>query len=84
VFFVVTLALHDELARRRPAVALLTEFYLCVSLGGVLGGLFNALLAPMLFSNLFEYPLGLAAAAGLALPSAGLTWLRSPRRRQRC
>jgi len=50
-------AFHGELAKGRPAAASLTDFYLCMSIGGVLGGLFNALLAPLLFRGLLEYPL---------------------------
>jgi hypothetical protein len=61
-FYLTALVCHGELARLRPAVRHLTEFYLWLSLGGVLGGLFNALLAPMLFSTVVEYPLMIAAA----------------------
>jgi hypothetical protein len=79
VFWLVTIALnlagfvalallcHGELYWRRPAPARLTEFYLWVSLGGVLGGIFAGLLAPHLFSGTYEYPI-LIAAALLALP----------------
>jgi hypothetical protein len=61
---------HVALAEARPGVARLTEFYLWISVGGLLGGVFNALLAPALFSGLAEYPLviALAAAARLAVP----------------
>jgi hypothetical protein len=61
VFFV-GLACHGELNRRRPDAGRLTEFYLIMSLGGVLGGAFNALLAPVIFDQLIEYPLMLVAA----------------------
>jgi hypothetical protein len=60
--FVVGLFCHGEIAARRPAVEQLTEFYLWVALGGVLGGLFNAVLAPLIFPGLVEYPLALVAA----------------------
>lgn len=53
---------HRALYTLRPQAARLTEFYLCTSLGGVLGGVFAALVAPRLFSGLHEYPLLLAAA----------------------
>lgn len=53
---------HRTVYTLRPRAARLTEFYLCTSLGGVLGGIFAALLAPKLFSGLYEYPLLLAAA----------------------
>lgn len=68
VFFVAAMVCHGELARTRPPPAHLTEFYFWMSLGGVLGGLFNALLAPLLFHSMFEYPLGLALACMLAPP----------------
>jgi hypothetical protein len=68
-FFVIAMVCHGELARLRPDASRLTEFYLFVSLGGVLGGLFNALLAPLLFSQVWEYPLLLALSC-LALPAS--------------
>jgi hypothetical protein len=67
-FFVAAMVCHGELARARPAARFLTEFYLWVALGGVLGGLFNALLAPLVFRSLAEYPLALVAAA-LLMPA---------------
>ncbi|MES1197621.1 MAG: fused MFS/spermidine synthase [Pseudomonadota bacterium] len=62
-FFISALVCHLALARTRPAADRLTEFYFWVSLGGVLGGAFAALLAPVIFDNVYEYPLALAAAA---------------------
>ena len=62
VFFVTTMVCHGAIARDRPAPAHLTEFYLWMSAGGVLGGLFNALLAPLLFTSVVEYPLVLVLA----------------------
>ena len=56
-FFVVCMVCHGELANDRPGTQHLTEFYLCLSVGGALGGLFNALLAPVLFNTIIEYPL---------------------------
>ncbi|MDO8806253.1 MAG: fused MFS/spermidine synthase [Elusimicrobiota bacterium] len=72
-FFMSALLCHLALARARPGADRLTEFYLFVSLGGVLGGAAAALLAPVIFNNDYEYPLALAAAA-LFLPrgTAGL------------
>jgi SAM-dependent methyltransferase len=81
-FFVVCMVCHGELARRRPPVANLTEFYLFLSIGGVLGGAFNALLAPLIFPGVWEYPLALVAAC-LAKPetdgdaNGGGTWARA-------
>jgi hypothetical protein len=48
---------HGELARMRPGASRLTEFYLLMSLGGVLGGLFASLLAPVVFDRVVEYPI---------------------------
>jgi spermidine synthase len=52
---------HCELAARRPAPAQLTEFYFWMSFGGMLGGVFNTLIAPVAFSGILEYPLALLA-----------------------
>jgi hypothetical protein len=65
VFFVTAMMCHGELARRRPPVSHLTEFFLWVALGGVLGGAFNVLVAPAAFTGVAEYPLMLVAAAAL-------------------
>jgi hypothetical protein len=67
-FFTAAMVCHGELAHLRPATAYLTEFYLCVSLGGVLGGIFNVLVAPLIFNSLYEYPIGLALACLLSPP----------------
>ena len=56
---------HSRLAADRPAAAHVTEFYVWVGLGGVLGGVFNALLAPVVFPGLVEYPLAIVAACML-------------------
>jgi hypothetical protein len=61
-FFVVAMVCHGELARQRPAAEHLTEFYLWLSVGGVLGGLFNTLVAPLVFTSVAEYPLVLVLA----------------------
>jgi hypothetical protein len=60
VFFLSALVAHRTLYLRRPRARDLTEFYLWMSLGGALGGLFAALIAPKLFSEVFEYPLLIA------------------------
>ena len=65
VFFVTAMVCHGELARRRPAVSHLTEFYFAMALGGMLGGAFNALLAPVLFTGVYEYHLALVIACML-------------------
>lgn len=68
--FVAALVCHGELARSRPDPAHLTEFYLWVSVGGVLGGAFNALLAPAIFPGVAEFPIALVLAAMLCPPRA--------------
>jgi SAM-dependent methyltransferase len=68
VFFIAALMCHVRLVEARPAAGRLTEFYLWMSLGGVLGGAFNALLAPALFRTLAEYPLALVLALLLRPP----------------
>jgi spermidine synthase len=63
VVFVGSVALHRRMYDLRPAPARLTDFYLCMSIGGVVGGLFCGLIAPALFDWLYEYPLLILAAA---------------------
>jgi hypothetical protein len=60
VFFIAAMACHGELVEDRPDPRHLTEFYLWISVGGVTGGAFTALLAPVVFTNVLEYPLVLA------------------------
>ena len=62
-FFWIALVLHGELARSKPPATRLTEFYFWLAAGGVLGGMFNALLAPLIFKSFLEYPLVLVLAA---------------------
>jgi hypothetical protein len=62
-FFVIAMACHGELARTRPAARYLTGFYVALSFGGMLGGLFAGLIAPYTFSWIAEYPILLALAA---------------------
>ncbi len=66
-FFGVCLVCHGELAKDRPPPEHLTGFYFWMSLGGVLGGLFNALVAPIVFARLgmVEYPLALVLAGAV-------------------
>ncbi|HLK21674.1 MAG TPA: fused MFS/spermidine synthase [Bryobacteraceae bacterium] len=71
--FVLCMVCHGELARARPATRHLTGFYLAVAAGGALGGVFVALIAPHVFTEFTEYPIGLAAACLLGF--AG--WLMS-------
>jgi spermidine synthase len=73
-FFILALMCHGELARRRPPARYLTSFYLYLSLGGVIGGIFAGLIAQHLFSWVAEYPL-LIIFAALCRP--GIAWPRS-------
>ena len=79
VFFVCALASHRALYLRRPSAGHLTSFYVCMSLGGVLGGLFAALIAPLIFSSLYEYP-ALLVASLLCRPGAWEKLKTAPRR----
>jgi SAM-dependent methyltransferase len=81
MLFVVATALHGYLYHLRPAPQHLTLFYLIMSAGGVLGGLFAALLAPLVFDWVYEHPL-LTLAAAMLLPLPTLLpwdkWLKLP------
>jgi hypothetical protein len=67
-FFVITMACHGELARSRPHAAHLTAFYVALSFGGMVGGLFAGLMAPHTFSWVAEYPI-LVVLAVLCRPA---------------
>jgi hypothetical protein len=69
-FFIIAMACHGELARTRPAAKYLTGFYVALSFGGMVGGLFAGLIAPYAFSWIAEYPILLALAA-LCRPTGG-------------
>jgi SAM-dependent methyltransferase/MFS family permease len=64
--FVACMFCHGELYRSRPQPRYLTAFYLTVSAGGALGGLFVAVVAPLIFNGYFELGVGLVAVALLA------------------
>ena len=70
-FFLLAMLCHGEVYRRRPAPARLTEFYLFVSLGGVIGGIFAALIAPHIFSRVYEYPILIVAGVSGAARESG-------------
>lgn len=69
-FFFGTWMCHQRLADDRPAANHLTQFYLALSIGGVLGGLFTGLIAPVVFDNVYEYPLALVLCALLISPKS--------------
>jgi hypothetical protein len=71
--FVVCMLCQGELARSRPSPRHLTKFYLTIAAGGALGGAFVALLAPRIFTEFSEYPIGLAGACLLGF----VGWLRT-------
>jgi SAM-dependent methyltransferase len=78
VLFVVATALHGHLYDLRPDPVHLTRFYLLMAVGGMVGGLFCALIAPLIFDWTYEYPI-LLFAAMLLLPAREAT-LSLPRR----
>jgi hypothetical protein len=71
--FVTCMICQGELARSRPASRYLTTFYLTIAAGGAIGGVFVALIAPRIFTEFSEYPIGLAAACLLGF----LGWVRT-------
>jgi hypothetical protein len=79
--FICCMVCHGELARSKPHPRFLTQFYLMVSIGGALGGLFVALAAPRLFQTYLELPVGMAACAILVtcvLWRDAPGWARAP------
>ena len=60
--FVAGMVCHNKLASDRPDASRLPEFYLCVAIGGMIGGLFNTLIAPTIFNTIVEYPLVIVLA----------------------
>ena len=78
LLFVVAVALHARMYALRPRASQLTLFYLAMSAGGALGGLFTALIAPLVFDWVWEHPL-LVLAAALLMPLPALyDWRRLP------
>lgn len=66
-FFIFALLCHRQLFLSRPKPQLLTLFYLCLALGGVLAGVFNGIIAPHVFNQVYEYPLAILLSL-LVLP----------------
>ena len=75
VFTLAALYCHGALARLRPPASDLTRFYLLMSTGGLIGGLLVALVAPLVFVDVYEYPIAVALVAVL-LPAAPLALRR--------
>jgi hypothetical protein len=65
--FVCCMFCHGELSFLAPPAEYLTTFYLMIALGGALGAVFVGLIAPVVFSGIYELPIALLAVAGLAL-----------------
>lgn len=78
LLFFLCVALHARLYDLRPEPVQLTTFYLAMSVGGVLGGLFTALVAPLCFDWVWEHPLLILAAALLVPITPWLDWKRHP------
>jgi len=76
--FMACFALHGELVRLRPPARHLTAFYLMVSVGGALGGVLVAIVAPLVFTGFWEYHLGLVATAILVAFARALDVARQP------
>ncbi|MGR8934884.1 MAG: fused MFS/spermidine synthase [Gammaproteobacteria bacterium] len=62
VFFFSIMVCHGELAKTRPSAQYLTHYYLIMSFGGMLGGMFNNFIAPLVFDDIYEYPIMIIAA----------------------
>lgn len=69
-FFMIGLIAHEQIAAERPDTLFLTEYYLWISVGGVLGGVVNAIFAPIIFNTYLEYPLILALSLLIIQPNS--------------
>src|SRR6266404_3772065 len=65
--FACCMVVHGEIACTRPHPRYLTRFYLCISIGGAIGGIFVSIIAPLVFPSLWEFPITILATGGLAL-----------------
>lgn len=70
VFFAAAMVAHGRLATERPTPERLTEFYLLLSVGGVVGGIVTALIAPVVFNSVLEYPIAIVLALTVLPASA--------------
>ncbi len=69
-FFMLALLCHGELYAKRPNPRALTFFYFCLALGGVLAGIFNGIIAPNVFNQVYEYPIAILLSV-LVFPLTG-------------
>ena len=74
--FFTCMVCHGELARLKPDPRRLTEFYLLISAGGALGGIFVGLAAPLVFTTFFEWPIGVVASCAIAILAMALASTR--------
>jgi hypothetical protein len=65
LLFAICMILHGELYRIRPPANRLTSYYLSLSAGGALGGLFVGIVAPLIFGDYYELHAGLVFAGAL-------------------
>ena len=82
VLFACAMTCHGELAVSRPSPKYLTWFYLMIALGGALGGVSVALIAPRIFGYYWELHLGLLACLGISFVALSRVWFKKdlPRR----
>lgn len=77
-FFAGAVACHGALARRRPHARDLGPYYVAIAFGGLLGGVFNAIIAPVIFDRIVEYPMAIVVGSllglGMAIPSSRRGW----------
>lgn len=72
VMFACCMVVHGEITCTKPHPRYLTRFYLCISLGGAIGGIFVSIIAPLIFPSLWEFPITLLVTGGLML--LGVRW----------
>jgi hypothetical protein len=77
--FICCMVCHGELVRLKPHPRHLTGFYVIVSIGGAVGGLFVGLLAPNVFHAYYEFPIGLGICAMVATVVYARALWRAPR-----
>lgn len=77
-FFVAAMVCHGELAATRPTARHLTEFYVWMSVGGVLGGVFNSMIAPVLFPRVIEYAITIGVSGFLLARPIQSAWNDRP------
>jgi hypothetical protein len=62
-FFANALGCHGELAKDRPSTRYLTEYFLLMSVGGMIGGVFNGIIAPIIFqTGVLEFNIAICVA----------------------